>query len=109
MPALDAVRAQPRLLRASLVFVSLVAFVQAQTNPLINLIANPNLGTTTQTLNPLDLFTGTLTLGTVGQNFGTLSLSGSYVSSLPIVLTGNQTTLTSSGGPFTLTLTSLGS
>ena len=89
-------------LLAPLIFLSLASLASAQ----INGVTNPNIGTTSQTLNPADVFTGTLTVGTSGQSGGVLSLSADYSSSLAFVFTGSFSQLSHTVTTRTLTLTS---
>ncbi len=93
---------------AAVVFLALVALGHAQTNPLINGVNNPAIGTGTQTLNPLDAFTGTITIGTAGQYSGSLNLSGNYTSTAgqAFSFTGNSSYLSYTSVPRMLTLVS---
>ncbi len=99
-------RARLRLDRILLPFLALVCAARAQ----IDLGVNPTvLPGVTLTLNPLDFFSGTLTVGATGQNNGLLLLATDYTTGRAFVFAGTGSQLSHSITTRTLTINSGGS
>src|SRR5882672_2130480 len=86
---------------AAALFLASIASAQINLGPNPNVASNASL-----TLGNLDFFTGTLTVGTAGQNNGSLLLAANYSTGLLLVFTGNNSLLSHSVSTRTLTLTS---